>query len=492
MLRPRSGLALALTLSSSWCLAQVPPSPDPAPPRGAVAPPPATVAPGATAPPGEAPQVANNEVVLPEVSDPMLEEVPEPPRVLQSWREALRHVRSRSTSLASSLAQVENAAARARAALSRTRPTLNATGSVSQHLLFGRGTNITAEGAQINVDIPNPSTLWNARLSFRQPILNLGTWYDIDTAELSQKGARQRAEDAERVVLANVADTIVLVVTAERLAEVSRVSLRSSLSTLDLTRRRARLGASSAVDVLRAEQEVALNRAQVVNANESLQRAREALGMALGYAEPWGVRPDISLDRLGQDARQVCAPAATLDDRADIKAAQTDVQVARRTSESVDYRLAPTIDLVSDLNYTTAPFTANGEPLQWTVGGVLTIPLYDGGARTAERQTALTQVELAEQALTQAKRQATLEVRQALRSVDVAQQNFVVSQQSREISKETSRLARLSFLNGKGTSFELVDATRRYQQAELDLAVKEFEVVRARILALLAQSNCDL
>ncbi len=422
----------------------------------------------------------------------MLETLPAPSHVLQSWQEALRHVRSRSTNLASSVAQVQNAAARARAALTRTRPTLNATGSVSQHLLFGRGTNITADGAQINVDIPNPSTLWNARLSFRQPILDLRTWYDIDTAGLTQTAARHRAEDAERVVLANVADTIVMVVTAERLAEVSRVSLRSSLSTLDLTRRRARLGASSAVDVLRAEQEVALNRAQVVNANESLRRAREALGMALGYAEPWGIRSDINLDQLGRDAKQVCSPAASLNDRADIKAAQTDVQVARRNTESVDYRLAPTVDLVSDLNYTTAPFTANGKPLQWTVGGVLTIPLFDGGARTAERQTALTQVELAEQALTQAKRQAAIDVRQAMRAVEVAQQNYAVSRSSREISKETSRLARLSFLNGKGTSFELVDATRRYQEAELDLTVKEFEVVRARILALLAQANCDL
>ncbi len=237
---------------------------------------------------------------------------------------------------------------------------------------------------------------------------------------------------------------------------------------------------------------MALNRAQVVNANESLRRAREALGMALGYAEPWGIRSDINLDQLGRDAKQVCSPAASLNDRADIKAAQTDVQVARRNTESVDYRLAPTVDLVSDLNYTTAPFTANGKPLQWTVGGVLTIPLFDGGARTAERQTALTQVELAEQALTQAKRQAAIEVRQAMRAVEVAQQNYAVSRSSREISKETSRLARLSFLNGKGTSFELVDATRRYQEAELDLTVKEFEVVRARILALLAQANCDL
>src|SRR5690606_24737144 len=117
---------------------------------------------------------------------------------------------------------------------------------------------------------------------FRQPLIAPRVWHEAGTAELSVKAAQTRVADSERVVLAQVADTIVAVVTAERLAEISRVSLQSSLYTLDLTRRRALLGAGNKVDVLRAEQEVELNRSQVVNANEALRRSREALGMALG------------------------------------------------------------------------------------------------------------------------------------------------------------------------------------------------------------------
>lgn len=484
MLRFRYAPALAAVLSSSLCFAQGddPPRPTaPTAPDAAPTPEANTTAEGVEA-----------SVELPAIQDAMLEPLPRPRYMLGSWPEALRRVRSRSTSLASSVAQVRNAAAQARSVISRTYPTVSATGSVSQHLLFGRGTNITAEGAQINVDIPDPSTLWNARLSVRQPVLDLKSWYDIDTAELAARGAVERAEDIERQVLANVAETVVMVVTAERLAEVSRVTLRSALSTLDLTRRRARLGASSAVDVLRAQQEVALNRAQVVSANESLRRAREALGMALGYSEPWGVTRGINIDGLGGDAKRLCSPVRGIEQRSDIQAAQTDVLVARRNADSADYRLAPTVDVTTDLNYTTQPFTANGRPMQWTIGALLTIPLFDGGARAAERQVALAQADLAEQNLIQARRDAELQVRQSMRSVAVAGENLAVGQQSRDLARETLRLAKLSFLNGKGTSFELVDAMRRYQQAELDLAVQEFEVVRARIIALLAAANCDL
>ena len=43
---------------------------------------------------------------------------------------------------------------------------------------------------------------------------------------------------------------------------------------------------------------------------------------------------------------------------------------------------------------------------------------------------------------------------------------------------------------GTGTSFELVDTAQKARQAELDLTVKEFDVVRARLAALLANANC--
>lgn len=422
----------------------------------------------------------------------MLAPPPPPPNVLASWRDALQRVRTRSTSLRMAEAQVQVASAEARAAISAAYPTLTANGSVRRHLLFGTGFNFTADGPQNNVSIPDPAQVWNAGLSFRQPLIAPRVWHEAGTAELSVKAAQTRVADSERVVLAQVADTIVAVVTAERLAEISRVSLQSSLYTLDLTRRRALLGAGNKVDVLRAEQEVELNRSQVVNANEALRRSREALGMALGYPEPWGVTPDIQLDALARDAQQVCTPLADIEQRADVRGAAVDVEVAERRVRANDWSLSPTLDLVSDLDYSTSPNTANGTPTTWTIGALLTIPLYDGGAKYAAQNAASARVDFSREVLTQTKRQATLEVEQALRAVTVAEQNLEVSRRSRDLAQETSRLARLSFVNGQATSFELVDAARRYQEAELDLAVKEFDVVRARIMALLAKANCDV
>lgn len=416
----------------------------------------------------------------------MLAAVPPPDRILTDWREALRLVRTRSTQLRAAEIQVTQARVQAQFTANRYHPTVRATGTLN-HPLLSPGTT-----AQTFGNFQNFQTTWRGAVSLRQPVVNLQAWHDADTTTLAIEAAQLSHRDAERRVLAGVADSIVSVVTAERLAEVSRVGLQGALSTLDLTQRRARLGAASSVDVLRAQQEVTLLRQQIVTSDENVARAREALGMALGFAEPWGVSPTIRLVDLGADAARVCEKVSDVSQRADVLALKKQQRVAERNVESADYQMAPTLDFTSDFTYANPVFPADAKPMQWSIGALLTIPIYDGGARGAQRWQAQTAAFDSQNQIIQRTREATLETRQALRAVEVARRNFEVSVESRRLAQEAARLAQLSFLNGRGTSFELVDATRRYQEAELDLAVKEFNLVRAELTAQLAQANCTL
>jgi outer membrane protein TolC len=419
---------------------------------------------------------------MPEVNDAMLAPVETPTQILSTWQQALALVRSRSTSIASAQSRVVEAQARSRQALSSSLPELSGNGSVRRSLLFGTALDGSRQ--------PSPATVWNAGVSLRQSILDLRSWHDVGTAKAAVQAANVSAEDSERLALGALADTIVSVITAERLAEVSRVSLRSNLSTLDLTKKRTMLGAASAVDVLRAEQEVASNRADVVGADESVRQAREALGMALGFPEAWGVTSDIKVDQLATDARSVCSPLQDPEQRSDVVAARLNVEVSERNARSSSYGHAPTLDVVSDLAYSSQPQSVR--PVQWSIGAVLTVPIYDGGRLSSEREISRALAESARQQLTQTARQARLEATQAQRSVQVARANFEVSRQARDIAAESSRLARIAFVHGTGTSFDLVESARRQRLSEIDVTIKEFEVVRAQITALLALSNCNI
>lgn len=428
---------------------------------------------------------------VPDVNDPMLVPLELPPQVLATWQQALSLVQSRSTTVATARARIAEASARSRQALAGGLPNISGSGSVNRNLLFATGSTVTgATGLQNNIRIPFPATTWNAGVSVRQPLLDLRTWYDINTADTAVEAAAISAEDVERQTLGALAETIVSVITAERLAEVTRVSLRFNLSTFDLTQRRTRLGAASSVDVLRADQEVASTRSDVVNADETVRRARESLGMALGFPESWGVAPNIKVDGLAQYARSVCTPLSNPEDRSDVRAAKLNVEVSERAAQSSNLGAAPTLDVVSDFSYTTDPRSAR--PVLWSIGAVLTIPIYDGGRLGAERNINVANASIARQQLTEATRRARLEAVQAQRGIDVAEANFGISRQARDIAEESARLARLAFLHGTGTSFDLVESARRQRLAEIDVTLKEFEVVRARIAALLAQSNCSL
>jgi len=465
------------------------PVPAPATP-GSAANPPSSAAPAAPLPAardgGVTPQ--GN---LPEVSDPMLEPIELPPQALSSLQQALSLIQSRSTTLATARARIAEASARSRQVLANVLPVISGNGSVNRNLLFATGSTLTgASGVQNNIRIPFPATTWNAGVSLRQPLVDLRSWYDINTADTTIEAAAISAEDIERQTLGALAETIVSVITAERLAEVSRVSLRFNLSTFDLTQRRTRLGAASAVDVLRADQEVASTRSDVVTADETVRRAREALGMALGYPEAWGVAPTIKVDGLGTYAKAVCTPVTDPEQRSDVRAAKLNVEVSERTAESSNLGVAPTVDLVSDFSYTTDPRSAR--PVLWSIGAVLTIPIYDGGRLGAERNVNVANASVARQQLTEATRRARLEAVQSQRAVEVAEANFGISRQARSIAEESARLARIAFLHGTGTSFDLDESARRQRQAEIDVTIKEFEVVRARIAALLALSNCSL
>ncbi len=481
----KRSVGLCLFLASHAAFAQNAPAQRPAPATPPVAPVPA-----------DATAAAPAEPVLPQVNDDMLAPVPPAANVLQDWRDAVRLLRQNSTQLKTLQAQEDVQRAIARQALAPALPSVAAQGSVTRQLLRGEREFQTISPdppflGTARVTVPDPATTWQAGLNLRIPLLALPAWYNRGTALRQIETAQLNTKAAERVNAALVADSIVSVVTAERLAEVSRISLESALSTLDLSKRRAALGAASTIDVLRIEQEVSLSRSQVVSANDGVLRARENLGAALGSPEPWGVTPNIRVDALADDAKSTCRPTDVLT-RADVRAAESQVGVSRRNEEGVSRQYWPTIDAVSSLTYWSPVSAINNEHVTWSVGGVLNWTLYDGGLRYATKEQRTAETRVYNEQLNETKRRARFEVTQAFRSVRSSEATLAVAAKTRELASETARLTKVSYVNGSATSFDLVDTARRLREAELDYTIKEFNVLRAKIAALLALSTCDV
>lgn len=480
MRRMRVRLFALAVVCSSFCVTvdafaqQVPPT----------GPPP----PGPALPPVQAGQPAPGTLPPPpSVDDPMLASIARPRLEIATWEEALKHVRARSTDIRIAAAEVERAEGLQRVALAGALPTINATGTYTHNFITKDGPQLVSSGLG-RVQIPFQDFA-SGQATINQPVLALRAWYAIGTARVSTDAAKLSYEDAKRTIALGVANAIVGVVTAERIAELNRAGLRNALQRFDLTARKSALGAATGLDVVRARQDVEIARATLVAGDETLRQARETLGLALGLPEQVGVPPNVDISGLEHDARATCKPADSIDERADIAALRTRVTVAHRTVNDVKYQFAPTINLQSGVATTTAN-TGASPNTTWNVQGVLTIPLWEGGARYGNlRETEARELQ-AEQNLEAGRRKATIEVTQARRAVQVADDRRRVAASARDLAIEADRLTRTAFQEGRGTSLELVTAAQALREAEIQLALREFELVKARVAAVLALASC--
>ncbi len=444
-----------------------------------------------------APAAPENPATLPaavEVNDPMLAPVARPKTEIATWEDALNHVRARSTDLRVAAEQVARAEAQSRIALAGALPTITGNAVYTHNLITNDVPQVISRDPVTNIptirniQTPFPDFLTGGA-QLTQPLLATRAWYNIGTQDHAIEASKLSYQDAKRVIAVAVANAIVAVVTAERLAELNRLGLRNALTRLELANRRSALGSGTGLDVVRAKQDVETARATLVAGDESLRQAREALGLAIGLPEQVGVPVSVNLNGLETSAESACKPAKSVEERSDIAALVERKEVARRAVTDAKLQFMPTIDARSSVATTTADVGVSPNTT-WNIQGVLTVPLWDGGIRYGNMRDARAQEAIAGQNLETARRKAEIEIIQAKRGVSVAEDRRKVAEQARTLSAENDRLTRTAYLEGRGTSLELVAAAQQLREAEIQLALRDFDLVKARVAAILALSNC--
>jgi outer membrane protein TolC len=282
---------------------------------------------------------------------------------------------------------------------------------------------------------------------------------------------------------------LVTVVTTERVAELNRVGLRSALERLELAKAKERLGSATTLDIRRAEQDVESARGQVVNGDETMRQAREALALALGLTGQVGVGTGVDLARLESDATQICGGVRTLDERADVRSQQRKLELSMRTIDDVKAQFLPTLALTSSLATSVSTVTVQA-PATWGVSGVLNVPIWDGGNRYGLIHQAEAVAEENRVNLEAYKRSATTGADQAHRAIEVAVASRQVAERAQKLAEEVDKLVQTQYRIGQGTSLDLVTAATAKRQADINLALAEFAVAKARLVDELTLASC--
>ncbi len=458
---------------------------------------------GADVPAGETPVVPPQSPLAipppPPVQDPMLVPVPAAKRIISSWQEAQGFLLARSTNLRTALDQVLQAEGQTMVAFAQYLPAFGGCAGGSSappgcangaftHQLITRTTvqHVTGEPASSVVPVPNTLT---GTLTLSQDIINLQEFDQISINELMESSSRMTVEDTRRTLDLSLANQIVAVVTAERSAEINRVGLRVALEQLALTRRKEALGAATGLDEVRADQNAENARAALVAGDEALRQACEGLGLILGLPEETGVTREMDVNGVADGALRSCRPVSTIDQRPDIAAARKNLEVAKRNLRNTWYSFVPALTGQSALNLTTAANAGYPNPT-WSIGAVLSVPLFDGGTRLGNIKSQRALEDIAAQTLEGLRRQAIIQVEQAQRGIGVAEVTSRVAVRQRDLAARNDAMTQFLWGRGQGTSIDLVTASEAHRQAELNLALAEFGVVKARLAAVMALSTC--
>lgn len=414
------------------------------------------------------------------------------PRTLTSWAQALTMLKARSTDLRIAALEVAKAEAQSWDAVASLLPKISAGVEYTRQWLrhTSGAVGVDGRGALVmqNVTLPAADSI-SGKVAVTLPVLHAPAWHALETARLVEEVARLDRESLRRRLTLGLANAIVAVMAAERVGKLSQQGFAEARARRDLSAARLQNGLGTKLDLRRADQDVIAAQGALVGSEEALLRAREALGLALGVSEPVGVLASFGVEGLLSGVRTSCLMLANPRDRSDIVALRRQREVLERKATNLNLQFVPTVSLQSAIS-TSSPRVSSLPPALWSVQGIASWSIWDGGAREAASRSARADAAQADARRKALQNATVVEVEQARRSVSVAEHTLAMAKQDRDAARDIDELTKTTFVAGMATSLELVVAASDLRQAEIALALRRFELAQARVAALLVVASC--
>jgi len=330
---------------------------------------------------------------------------------------------------------------------------------------------------------PDADWCWqgSARLNARWQLDVFGTNALATRAAAFEAQATKGDRDAQELqVAARVAGAYLDVVAAARQLDIVQTQLQSQRDLLTVVELRFEQGSSTSLDVLQQRSAVSAAEALLPPARISVQATEQALAVLLG-ADPRADIPTAEvLPELGPPPAPG-TPEGLAARRPDLRAATLRHRASKAQLTSATLSLAPTLQANAGAgwNYVFAPDLDTLEG--WSVGGTLSVPLFNGGATHGRIRGARANRDVAVHSWNQALLQATSEVHQALlQDRENATRRTAVDQQlgAARLAYEESRER---YLAGIDTFLTVLTAWNSLQQAELNSLQAHRDQLTARI-----------
>jgi outer membrane protein len=334
--------------------------------------------------------------------------------------------------------------------------------------------NLAAFGLRFNLPIPGfsfpevvgPYNTFDARVSGGLTVFDFSAIRRYQASKVSVRAAEADTENARDQVAAQVASLYMQALASEARVQAAEANVALAEAVARLARNRKDAGAGIAIDVTRAEVQLADARQRLLVARNGRRQAQLQLLRAMDMRLDAEVALDGALARPEEVAPEedlAKGLAAALASRADLKAQQTRERNAGLSYSATKLERLPSVSGFADYG---SIGTGIGNALPTRAYGLsLKLPLFDGGRRDARRWESLSQMRQEAIRTSDLRQQVELDLRLALDNLASARDQVKVAEEGLTQAERETEQAQRRFAAGVANSLEPTDAQARLERA---------------------------
>ncbi|MEQ1757360.1 MAG: TolC family protein [Vicinamibacterales bacterium] len=386
-----------------------------------------------------------------------------------TFEDAIRRATTANPGVQRAAAGIMRAEALLQQVRARLRPSVDASFS----------TNVIDPVVQFSGTSINPRTQTVTGATVAIPILTSVRWAERAQAADQILVSQASAADVRRQVALATAEAYLVIIAQRRVLERNDRSRENALAHYTYAMQRFEGGIGSRLNMLRAQQELSSDEALVEDAQLSVRRAQEALGVLVAADGPVDASAEPMFEVAGLDG-PVGVPLRT-----DIQFLAARQSAAERVLSDTWKDSLPSVSALFAPQY-LAPSGLFVQPRSVRVSLTFSVPLFDGAerrARTNERHALLDSVKAERLGV---ERLATSEVRTAREAVRLTERALERARAATSQADEVVSITDVAFREGATTNIEVIDAQRRARDAGTAAAIAEDAVRRARLELLVA------
>jgi outer membrane protein TolC len=336
----------------------------------------------------------------------------------------------------------------------------------------------SARGFDEFVTQPRTQSLLGVAVSFS--VLDAARWAQTVQAQDQIRVARLSVTETRRQVAIATAQSYLAVIALQRQVEVTALARENAIAHYEYARARLEGGAGSRLNELRAAQELELDETLLEAARLALRRAQEALGVLMAADAPVDASAEPALEVV-----EAPTDASWLTQRADVQLFSAEIDAADRVFRDSWRDWVPTAAVSFEPTLLT-PAGLFSPSRSWRGFLSVSVPIFDGGARSATKRQREIALQTARIQLTDVELRARAELREAQAALDSSERAVQHARLAAQHAAEVLKITAVAFREGATTNIELIDAQRRSRDADTIAVQAEDRVREARLDTLVA------